>query len=220
MPNALVVVESPAKAKTINKFLGKDYVVMASMGHVRDLPQKELGIDVDQDFEPRYQTIRGRGKLLQKLRAAAKSAGTLILATDPDREGEAIAWHVAQVVKGVTDVQRVMFNEITQRAVTEAVAHPSKIDLCKVNAQQARRVLDRLVGYKVSPILWKTVHGGLSAGRVQSVALRLICEREAEIVAFEPQEYWTVDTLVQGEDTDSFKARLVGYKDEKLEIPD
>ena len=153
MPNALVVVESPAKAKTINKILGKDYVVMASMGHVRDLPQKDLGIDIDSGFLPRYQTIRGRGKLLQKLRSAAKSAGKLILATDPDREGEAIAWHVVQALKHGGEIERVMFNEITERAVNEAVANPSEIDLRKVDAQQARRVLDRLVGYKVSPLL-------------------------------------------------------------------
>ena len=218
MPNALVVVESPAKAKTINKILGKDYVVMASMGHVRDLPQKDLGIDIDSGFLPRYQTIRGRGKLLQKLRSAAKSAGKLILATDPDREGEAIAWHVVQALKHGGEIERVMFNEITERAVNEAVANPSEIDLRKVDAQQARRVLDRLVGYKVSPLLWKTVHGGLSAGRVQSVALRMICEREAEIQAFEPQEYWTVDTMVKGEETGPFKSRLVAYKGEKPQI--
>jgi DNA topoisomerase-1 len=218
MPNALVVVESPAKAKTINKILGKDYVVMASMGHVRDLPQKDLGIDIDGGFQPKYQTIRGRGKLLQKLKSAAKSAGKLILATDPDREGEAIAWHVVQALKHGGEIERVMFNEITERAVTEAVANPSEIDLRKVDAQQARRVLDRLVGYKVSPLLWKTVHGGLSAGRVQSVALRMICEREAEIDIFLPQEYWTVDAMVKADDTDTFKSRLVGYNGGKPQI--
>ena len=218
MRDALVVVESPAKARTINKILGKDFKVMASMGHVRDLPKKELGIDVANGFKPTYRTIRDRNKFVTELRAAARSAGRLILATDPDREGEAIAWHVAEALKRVNDAQRVMFNEITEQAVREAVANPSGIDLRKVDAQQARRVLDRLVGYKVSPLLWKTVHGGLSAGRVQSVALRLICEREAAIEAFVPEEYWTVDAKVKREDTVPFRARLIRLKGEKLEL--
>ena len=219
MPDALVVVESPAKAKTINKFLGKDYLVVACMGHVRDLPEKELGIDVENGFQPNYRTIRGKGRVLQKLRSAAKSVSRVLLATDPDREGEAIAWHVAHVVdKGQAEVQRVMFNEITKRAVTQAVADPGEIDLKKVNAQQARRILDRLVGYKVSPFLWKTIHKGLSAGRVQSVALRLICDREGEIRVFVPVEYWTVDALLKGADTDAFKARVAGFLGKKLEI--
>ena len=220
MRDALVVVESPAKARTINKILGKDFKVMASMGHVRDLPKKELGIDVTNGFKPTYRTIRDRNKFVRELRAAGRSAGRLILATDPDREGEAIAWHVAEALKRVNDAQRVMFNEITERAVREAVANPSEIDLRKVDAQQARRVLDRLVGYKVSPLLWKTVHGGLSAGRVQSVALRLICEREAAIEAFVPEEYWTVDAKVKREDTVPFRARLVRLKGEKLALKD
>ncbi len=218
MPRTLVVVESPAKAKTINKFLGKDFKVMASMGHVRDLPQKELGIDVANGFKPTYRTIRDRGKYVKELRAAARSADRLILATDPDREGEAIAWHVAEALKRGGDAQRVTFNEITERAVREAVAKPSRIDSRKVDAQQARRVLDRLVGYKVSPLLWKTVHGGLSAGRVQSVALRLICEREAAIDAFVPEEYWTVDVKVKREDTVPFTARLFRFRGEKLAL--
>ncbi len=218
MPDALVVVESPAKAKTINKILGRDFTVMASMGHVRDLPQKELGIDVANGFRPTYRTIRDRNKFVKELRAASRKAGRLILATDPDREGEAIAWHVAEALKRVGEAQRVMFNEITERAVMDAVANPSSIDLRKVDAQQARRVLDRLVGYKVSPLLWKTVHGGLSAGRVQSVALRLICEREAAIDAFVPEEYWTVDVKLRREDTVPFKARLIRLRGEKLEV--
>ena len=218
MPEALVVVESPAKARTINKILGKDFKVMASMGHVRDLPKKELGIDVTNGFKPIYRTIRDRNKFVRELRAASRSAGRLILATDPDREGEAIAWHVAEALKRVSDAQRVMFNEITERAVREAVANPSRIDLKKVDAQQARRVLDRLVGYKVSPLLWKTVHGGLSAGRVQSVALRLICDREAAIDAFVPEEYWTVDVKLKREDTVPFKARLFRLRGKKLEV--
>jgi DNA topoisomerase-1 len=221
MPDALVVVESPAKAKTINKLLGKDYLVVACMGHVRDLPPKELGIDIEKGFRPSYRTIRGRGKVLQKLRSAARSAGRVYLATDPDREGEAIAWHVAHDLgKHAPEIHRVMFNEITNRAVTEAVAHPGKINLHKVNAQQARRILDRLVGYKISPFLWKTIHGGLSAGRVQSVALRLICERESEIEVFVSQEYWTVDASLQASDTEPFKARLVRFEGNKLEISD
>ncbi|MCY3765007.1 MAG: type I DNA topoisomerase [Gemmatimonadetes bacterium] len=220
MRGALVVVESPAKARTINKILGKDFKVMASMGHVRDLPKKELGIDVANGFKPTYRTIRDRNKFVTELRAASRSAGRLILATDPDREGEAIAWHVAEALKRVNDAQRVMFNEITERAVREAVANPSEIDLRKVDAQQARRVLDRLVGYKVSPLLWKTIHGGLSAGRVQSVALRLICEREAAIEAFVPEEYWTVDAKVKRKDTLPFRARLVRLKGEKLALKD
>lgn len=218
MPDALVVVESPAKARTINKILGRDFKVMASMGHVRDLPKKELGIDVTNGFKPTYRTIRDRNKFVKELRAAARSAGRLILATDPDREGEAIAWHVAEALKRGKDAQRVMFNEITERAVREAVANPTRIDLRKVDAQQARRVLDRLVGYKVSPLLWKTVYGGLSAGRVQSVALRLICEREAAIDAFVPEEYWTVDAKVRREDTVPFRARLVRLKGKKLAL--
>ncbi len=218
MPDALVVVESPAKARTINKILGKDFKVLASMGHVRDLPKKELGIDVTNGFKPTYRTIRDRNKFVKELRAASRSAGRLILATDPDREGEAIAWHVAEALKRVKDAHRVTFNEITERAVREAVAKPSRIDVRKVDAQQARRVLDRLVGYKVSPLLWKTVHGGLSAGRVQSVALRLICEREAAIDAFVPEEYWTVDAKVKREDTVPFRARLVRHKGEKLAL--
>ena len=218
MPDALVVVESPAKARTINKMLGKEFKVMASMGHVRDLPKKELGIDVTNGFKPTYRTIRDRNKFVKELRAAARSAQRLILATDPDREGEAIAWHVAEALKRGNDAQRVMFNEITERAVREAVANPSRIDLKKVDAQQARRVLDRLVGYKVSPLLWKTVHGGLSAGRVQSVALRLICEREAAIEAFVPEEYWTVDVKLKREDTVPFKARLFRLSGKKLEV--
>ena len=218
MPDALVVVESPAKAKTINKILGRDFKVMASMGHVRDLPQKELGIDVANGFRPTYRTIRDRNKFVKELRAASQKAARLILATDPDREGEAIAWHVAEALKRVGEAQRVMFNEITERAVRDAVANPSRIDLRKVDAQQARRVLDRLVGYKVSPLLWKTVHGGLSAGRVQSVALRLICEREAAIEVFVPDEYWTVDVKLRREDTVPFKARLIRVRGEKLEV--
>ena len=224
MGKSLVVVESPAKATTINKILGRDFIVKSCMGHVRDLPPKELGVDVDKDFLPRYVTIRGKGKILTDLRRAAQRADTIYLATDPDREGEAIAWHVAQAIAAKDgEVKRILFNEITPKAVRESINRSGVLDLCKVNAQQARRVLDRLVGYEISPLLWKVIHAGLSAGRVQSVALRLICERDAEIASFEPQEYWSIDALL-GHATDdgevAFKSRLLQYEGKKLEIPD
>ena len=234
MAKSLVVVESPAKATTINKILGKDYLVKSCMGHVRDLPPKELGVDVDNDFNPRYVTIRGKGKVLADLRKAARKADEIYLATDPDREGEAIAWHVAHAIGSKEDrqVKRILFNEITPKAVRESISKSGELDIRKVNAQQARRVLDRLVGYEISPLLWKVIHAGLSAGRVQSVALRLICERDAEIDAFEPQEYWTIDALLkqkEGSPTLSavsvdngefpvFTARLLQHRNEKVVI--
>ena len=194
MGKSLVVVESPAKAKTINKILGKNFVVKPCMGHVRDLPPKELGIDIEDGFKPRYVTIRGKGKILSGLRKAAQAADTTYLATDPDREGEAIAWHVAQAIaRKDDDVKRILFNEITPKAVRESLEHSGALDLHKIDAQQARRVLDRLVGYEISPLLWKVIHSGLSAGRVQSVAVRLICERDREIKAFDSQEYWSIE---------------------------
>ena len=223
MARSLVVVESPAKAKTINKILGKDFVVKSCMGHVRDLPPKELGVDVENDFQPRYVTIRGKGKILAELRKAAGQADTLYLATDPDREGEAIAWHVAQaIVRKGSEVKRILFNEITPKAVRASITQSSELDLQKINAQQARRVLDRLVGYEISPLLWKVIHAGLSAGRVQTVALRLICERDNEIDAFEPVEYWSIDALLRqsGADHEPFKARVLQCRGEKLEISD
>ena len=221
MGKSLVVVESPAKAKTINKILGKDYVVKSCMGHVRDLPPKELGIDIDNNFKPRYVTIRGKGKILTDLRKTAQSMDTVFLATDPDREGEAIAWHVAHALACKDDkVRRIMFNEITPRAVRESIAKSTELDLEKVNAQQARRVLDRLVGYEISPLLWKVIHSGLSAGRVQSVALRMICERDEEIGAFEPEEYWTIDALLKKSDGAPFKVRLMQQDGQKVKIPD
>ena len=219
MGKSLVVVESPAKAKTINKILGKDFVVKPCMGHVRDLPPKELGIDIEGGFKPRYVTIRGKGKILDGLRKAAQAADTTYLATDPDREGEAIAWHVAQAISRKDDsVKRILFNEITPKAVRESLDQSSVLDLHKVDAQQARRVLDRLVGYEISPLLWKVIHSGLSAGRVQSVAVRLICERDREIKAFDPQEYWSVEALLGRESQDSFRARLLAKDGEKLDI--
>jgi DNA topoisomerase-1 len=214
MPKSLVIVESPAKARTIGRYLGRDYEVAASVGHVRDLPKKELGVDVEHDFEPRYVTIRGKGKVVKELKKKAKEADRVILATDPDREGEAIAYHVAHQLglKGENApaserFQRVEFREVTKRAVQEALEHPGPIDMRKVEAQQARRILDRLVGYQVSPLLWKPIRPGLSAGRVQTVALRLICEREEEIRAFEAEEYWSI-TAHLVKDGQPFEARL------------
>ncbi|MBP3648518.1 MAG: type I DNA topoisomerase [Clostridia bacterium] len=192
----LVIVESPAKAKTIEKFLGRGYHVEASQGHVRDLPKSQLGIDTESDFEPKYITIRGRGKILAKIRKEAKAASKIYLATDPDREGEAISWHLANLLEiDPSKACRIEFNEITKKAVKEAIEHPRAIDMDRVDAQQARRALDRLVGYKISPLLWAKIKKGLSAGRVQSVATRLVVEREREIEAFIPEEYWDVTAI-------------------------
>lgn len=219
MGKNLVIVESPAKAKTINKYLGKDYVVKASVGHVRDLPKSRIAVDVKNDFQPEYEVIRGKGKVVAELRKAAKAADKVFLAPDPDREGEAIAWHVASEL-GVPEENlfRVMFNEITESAVTEAIKNPGKIDIRKVDAQQARRVLDRLVGYQVSPLLWNKVRRGLSAGRVQSVALRLVCEREHEIAAFKPQEYWSVTAHLMAGSPPPFTAKLSRISGKRLEL--
>ncbi|HSG91763.1 MAG TPA: DNA topoisomerase, partial [Pseudomonadales bacterium] len=210
MAEALVIVESPAKAKTINKFLGKGYRVEPSMGHVRDLPKKEEGVDVDGDFTPKYVLIGDRKKVIDKLTKVAKSVDRIIVATDPDREGEAIGWHLAEVLKKHSDVPvaRVMFNEITKRAVLEALANPTEINQSVVDAQQARRILDRLVGYRLSPLLWDKIRRGLSAGRVQSVALRIVCDREGEIDAFVPVEYWVVSAQLEGAEPPPFTAKL------------
>ena len=216
----LVIVESPAKAKTINKYLGSDYVVRASMGHVRDLPKKTLGVDVERGFEPQYEVLPARKKVLDELKAAAQDADAIYLAADPDREGEAICWHLAEELGGRKGrvVRRVVFNEITKRAIEEAFEHPIEVDARKVDAQQARRMLDRLVGYKVSPILWNKVRRGLSAGRVQSVALRLIIERERAVRAFVPEEYWTVHGQVEGPQPPPFVASLAKRDGQNLEI--
>ncbi len=218
MANKLVIVESPAKAKTIGKFLGRGYRVEASQGHVRDLPKSQIGVDVDNDFEPKYITIRGRGEILAKIRKEARAANKVFLATDPDREGEAISWHLANVL-GIDENSacRIEFHEVTSKAVKAAVKNPRKIDMDLVNAQQARRVLDRLVGYKISPILWQKVKKGLSAGRVQSVATKIICDRESEIEAFIPEEYWTLDTCFAIGDA-QVTARYTGSGDEKVEL--
>lgn len=194
MPKHLVIVESPAKAKTIKKFLGANYEVLASNGHVRDLPKSQMGIDIENNYEPKYITIRGKGDLLAKLRKEVKKADKVYLATDPDREGEAISWHLAQTLKlEEKDSSRITFNEITKNAIRSSIKQARDIDMDLVNAQQARRVLDRMVGYQISPLLWAKVKRGLSAGRVQSVALRIICDREDEINAFVPEEYWTLE---------------------------
>ena len=193
----LLIVESPAKAGTIKKYLGSDYNVMATVGHIIDLPKSQLGVDVDNDFEPKYITIRGKGELLGKIKREAKNASKVYLATDPDREGEAISWHLARALEIPPEsLCRVTFNEITKSCVKASIKEPRKIDMDLVNAQQARRVLDRIVGYKISPILWEKVKKGLSAGRVQSVAMRLICDREEEILNFQPKEYWSVEALL------------------------
>src|SRR5918997_4733227 len=210
MAKALVVVESPAKAKTINKYLGRDYKVLASMGHVRDLPKSKLGVDVDDGFAPVYEPLASRKKVIAELKSAAKDATDIYIATDPDREGEAIGWHLAEELgTKKKKIHRLMFNEITKKAVQEAMKHPGAIDMRMVDAQQARRVLDRLVGYKISPILWDKVRRGLSAGRVQSVALKLVCDREREIQQFVPEEYWNLTARLAGPVPPEFDARLL-----------
>ncbi|HYN09126.1 MAG TPA: type I DNA topoisomerase [Vicinamibacterales bacterium] len=210
MAKALVIVESPAKAKTINKYLGRDYKVIASMGHVRDLPKSKLGVDVEAGFEPEYVVIPERAKVIKELKEAAKTASEIYVATDPDREGEAIGWHLSEELgASKKKVRRLMFNEITKKAILEAIKHPGTIDMKMVDAQQARRVLDRLVGYKISPILWDKVRRGLSAGRVQSVALKLICDREREVEAFVPEEYWHIFARLSADEPPEFEAKLV-----------
>ena len=202
MIDKLVIVESPAKANTIKKFLGNKSKVVASMGHIRDLPKSKLGINIENNFEPEYINIRGKASLINSLKKEAKNSKKVYLATDPDREGEAIAWHLAYLL-GIpeNEVCRVTFNEITKTAVKNGISNPRQIDLNLVDAQQARRVLDRIVGYKISPVLWKKVKRGLSAGRVQSVAVRLIVEKEEEIENFIPEEYWNINLLVSDKKT-------------------
>ncbi|MBQ9972098.1 MAG: type I DNA topoisomerase [Firmicutes bacterium] len=217
----LVIVESPSKAKTIGKFLGSKYKVTASVGHIRDLPKSKLGIDIENDFEPQYIPIRGKGDLIKELKKEAKAAEKVYLATDPDREGEAISWHLAYLL-GIDENEpcRIVFNEITKNAIKEAVKNPRPIDLKLVDAQQARRVLDRLVGYQISPILWKKVRRGLSAGRVQSAALKIICDREKQIQEFIPKEYWNITALLRKDapKEKEFTAKLAEYKGKKITI--
>ena len=218
MGQNLVIVESPAKAKTIEKYLGKNYVVEASMGHVRDLPKSKLGVDIEQNYTPKYITIRGKGELIDKLRKKAKKSDKVYLATDPDREGEAISWHLANILKIPEDKKcRIVFNEITKSAVKASLKEARQIKMNLVNAQQARRILDRLVGYEISPILWKNVKWGLSAGRVQSVALKLICDKENEIKAFVPKEYWTIDCVMK-KGRKKIPLKLMSKNKKKIEI--
>jgi DNA topoisomerase I len=222
MPKALVIVESPAKAKTINKYLGKQYIVKASLGHIKDLPKRDLAVDVEHGFEPRYEVIEGKRKLISELKQAAKKVESVYLAADPDREGEAICFHLQEELqdnrKDGPRVYRVMFNEITKKAIEKAFEKPGQVDINLVDAQQARRVLDRLVGYKISPLLWDKVRRGLSAGRVQTVALRVIVEREREIRAFVPKEYWTIDADLHAKKPPLLTARLIKIGDQAAEV--
>src|SRR6185369_968670 len=225
MSDNLVIVESPAKAKTIERYLGRGYRVLASYGHVRDLPEKlgkdQLGVDVDNDFEPTYEVVADRKKQVGEIVKAARTADLIYLATDLDREGEAIAWHVAEAAHLIpSKTRRVTFSEITEPAIREAFAHPRDIDLHLVDAQQARRVVDRLVGYTLSPLLWRKVRSGLSAGRVQSVAVRLVVDREREIRAFTAREYWTLEALLVTRVGEQFRAELVRIDGQKPEIGD
>ena len=219
MGKQLIIVESPAKVKTIKKFLGPQYAVQASVGHVRDLPSSSLGVDEANDFAPHYEVIENKKNVVSELRAAAAKADTVYLAPDPDREGEAIAWHVAELIRDkAKDIKRIQFNEITAKAVKDALEHPRDLNVNLFDAQQARRVLDRLVGYKISPLLWKTIKRGISAGRVQSVALRLIVEREAEREAFKPEEYWLFKALLSADAPPPFKAELVKISGKKAVV--
>ena len=214
----LVIVESPAKAKTIGKYLGKDYEVKACMGHLRDLPKSVIGVDVENDFEPNYRPIKGKVDIIKDLKDSAKAAKVVYLATDPDREGEAISWHLQHLLELSDEkARRVTFNEITSKVVGESIAAPRDIDQNLVDAQQARRILDRIVGYKLSPLLWKKIRRGLSAGRVQSVAMRLVAEREKEIKNFVPEEYWTLDVLLKTDENAVFKAHYYGKNGKKHE---
>jgi len=220
MGKSLLIVESPTKVATLKKIVGKNFIIKASVGHLKDLPKKKLGVDIDNDFKPDYITIRGKGKILSELKAAAKKVDDIYLAPDPDREGEAIAFHIGNEVsklnKGKT--YRVMFNEITKKCVQEALKNPTELNTNKVHAQQARRILDRLVGYKISPLLWKKVHRGLSAGRVQSVALKIVCDREKAILDFKPEEYWSITIDIEGESPPPFQAKLLKVDDQKADI--
>jgi DNA topoisomerase I len=216
---ALVIVESPAKAKTIKKYLGPGYTVKASVGHVKDLPKKKMGIDIEHGFQPEYVVIDGKKKVLAEIMEAARHAQRVLLAPDPDREGEAIAWHIAEEVRDANpNIQRVLFNEITKKAINEAIGKPMALDVKKFESQQARRVLDRLVGYQISPVLWTKVRRGLSAGRVQSVAVRLVVEREQEITVFKPEEYWTVEALVEGQSPPPFTTKVAKLDGKKAEL--
>jgi DNA topoisomerase-1 len=220
MSKGLIIVESPTKVKTLQKFLGGDYVIKASVGHIKDLPEGELGVDLQKDFQPQYVTISGKAKIIRELKKASKDVKNIYLAPDPDREGEAIAWHIAEEIgNGDKNIYRVLFNEITKKAVLDAIHHPGKLQQSKYEAQQARRILDRLVGYQVSPVLWEKVRRGLSAGRVQSVAVRIVCEREREIQDFVSEEYWSLTATLKGKDSPvSFDAKLTKWKGKKIKM--
>jgi DNA topoisomerase-1 len=221
MPKHLLIVESPAKARTIKKYLGPDYRIMASVGHLKDLPVKSLGVDIEQGFEPKYVTIKGKGKILKELKAAGKKSEAIYLAPDPDREGEAIAWHIAEEMKnGDHKIYRVLFNELTPRAIREALASPQALNQARFESQQARRILDRLVGYQISPLLWSKVKRGLSAGRVQSVSVKMICDREREIQAFEAREYWSLTAHLSSKEPPPFRAKLSAFEGKKIELKD
>lgn len=213
MARKLVIVESPSKAKTIEKILGRNYEVVASYGHVIDLPKTKIGIDVENNFEPQYKVIKGKGEILKKLKEKSKKASAVYLASDQDREGEAIAWHIANYINQPDKIKRIEFNEITKNAVTNAIKNPRAINENLVHSQQARRLLDRIVGYKISPLLWKIISRNASAGRVQSVALKLICDLEDEIKAFIPQKYWEVSALIQK----SINLNLINIAGEKVD---
>src|ERR1044071_1716506 len=214
----LVIVESPAKAKTLEKYLGRDFQVKASVGHVVDLPKSKLGVDIKKDFTPDFHVIQAKKKVVDDLKKAARGKEHIYLASDPDREGEAIAWHIAdQVAKNHRRVHRVLINEITKKAVQEAIANPQQLDRNKFDAQIARRVLERLVGYQISSLLWKKVRGGLGGGPLQSVAVRLVCEREREIRAFESVEYWSIEARLEGAEPPPFVARLFKIRGERLD---
>ena len=221
MSKSLVIVESPAKARTLKRYLGNNFDVKASVGHIRDLPVNRLGVDIDHDFKPQYVTIKGKAKIIADLKKSAKQADTIYLAPDPDREGEAIAWHIADCLKASNKpIHRALFHELTKKAILNAIANSTAIDQKRFEAQQARRILDRLVGYQISPLLWKKVRRGLSAGRVQSVAVRMICEREQEILSFQPEEYWTIEEQLQGNRNGPFTAQLDQIAGKKAKITD
>ena len=229
MAKSLIIVESPTKARTISKYLGRGYTVMASVGHIKDLPTSKLGVDLEHDFEPQYVTIKGKSKVLSEIKAKAEASDKVFLAPDPDREGEAIAWHLEQELIGKSKskskkkteskVFRVLFNEITESAIKRALQSPGQVDMKLVNAQQARRVLDRIVGYQGSQLLWTKVRRGLSMGRVQSVAMRLICEREQEREAFRAEEYWSIAVMLSGTNPPPFEAKLHSINGQDASTP-
>ncbi len=219
MPDSLIIVESPTKVKTIKKYLGSDYEVLASKGHIKDLPKKTLGIDAGNSFQPTYSVIDDKKKIVSDLKKAAKTASRIFLAPDPDREGEAIAWHIAEEIKSQhKEIYRVLFNDLTKNTILDALHHPRELDFNKYEAQQTRRILDRLVGYQISPLLWEKVKRGLSAGRVQSVAVRMICDREEEIKGFVPEEYWNITAQFKGANPPPFEARLIKMNGKKAKV--